>query len=136
LRRTMSPGRDARRSYAGLLVSLAIVAAVGIGAAVLAPAGTRTHVMMQTQWWLCILCIPLFAVVPFALLIAALRHAAPTNLERAGAIAGLVAGAIGAVAYAFHCPDDSLPFVAIWYAGSIAACAIVGRLLGPRLLRW
>jgi len=32
----------------------------------------------------------------------------------AGAIAGLVAGSLGATAYAFHCPDDSVPFIAIW----------------------
>jgi hypothetical protein len=51
-------------------------------------------------------------------------------------MAGLVAGAIGAAAYAFHCPDDSLPFIALWYGGSIAFCAPVGAMLGPRVLRW
>ena len=82
------------------------------------------------------LCIPLFATVPFILLIWALRKGAPTNLKRTGAIAGLVAGALGAMAYAFHCPDDFLPFLAIWYGGLIALCAFVGSRLGPRLLRW
>ena len=51
-------------------------------------------------------------------------------------MAGLVAGAIGAAAYAFHCPDDSLPFVALWYGTAIAFCAAVGAILGPRVLRW
>jgi len=36
---------------------------------------------------------------------------APTDLTRTGALAGLVAGGISATAYAFHCMDDSLPFV-------------------------
>jgi hypothetical protein len=44
--------------------------------------------------------------------------------------------AIGAAAYAFHCPDDSLPFIALWYGASIAFCAGIGAVLGPRVLRW
>jgi len=89
-----------------------------------------------THWALCLYCIPLFAVIPFAVLIWALRQGAPTNLSRTGAIAGLVAGALGAAAYALHCPDDSIPFIAVWYGVSIAACAFVGAQIGPRLLRW
>jgi len=89
-----------------------------------------------TEWTVCLYCIPLFAVPPFALLVWALRNAAPTNLPATGAIAGLVAGAIGAAVYALHCADDSLPFVALWYGLSIALCALVGAGLGPRLLRW
>jgi hypothetical protein len=69
-------------------------------------------------------------------LIWALRRAAPTNLKRAGAIAGVVAGALGAAVYAFHCHDDSVPFIAIWYGAPIALFAFVGATLGPRLLRW
>jgi len=65
-----------------------------------------------------------------------LRKGAPTNLKRTGAIAGLVAGALGAMAYAFHCPDDFLPFLAFWYGGLIALCAFIGAKFGPRLLRW
>jgi len=50
-------------------------------------------------------------------------------LRRAGAIAGLVAGALGATAYAFHCPDDSVPFIAIWYGTLVALCGAVGAML-------
>jgi hypothetical protein len=92
--------------------------------------------MMGMRWQTCLLCIPLFAVIPFAALIWALRQGAPTNLIRTGAIAGLVAGALGATAYAFNCADDSLPFIAIWYGGSIALCTFIGAKLGPKLLRW
>jgi hypothetical protein len=49
----------------------------------------------------------------------------------AGAIAGLVAGALGATAYAFHCPDNSVPFVAIWYSTLVALCGVIGAILGP-----
>ena len=76
------------------------------------------------------------AIVPFAVIIWALRQTAPTDLVRTGALGGLVAGAVSATAYAFHCVDDSLPFVALWYGGTIALCTLAGATLGPRLLRW
>ena len=88
------------------------------------------------NWVTCLLCIPLFAVVPFIALISFLRSGAPTNLKLTGAIAGLLAGALGATAYAFHCPDDSVPFIAFWYASMVGLCSWVGALLGPKLLRW
>src|SRR5258705_13737506 len=77
----------------------------------------------------------MIAIVPFAVIVAAVRRAAPTNLARTGAVAGLVAGGISALAYALHCTDDSLPFVAVWYGGTIVACTLAGARLGPRLLR-
>jgi len=88
------------------------------------------------NWLECLLSIPLIAIVPFAAIIWAVRQAAPTDLVRTGALAGLVAGGVSATAYAFHCTDDSLPFVALWYGGTVVLCAIAGAALGPRLLRW
>jgi len=35
--------------------------------------------------------------------------------------------------YALHCMADSLPFIAIWYGGTIALCTLAGAKLGPRL---
>jgi len=70
------------------------------------------------NWLECLLSIPLIAIVPFAAIIWAVRQAAPTDLVRTGALAGLVAGGVSATAYAFHCTDDSLPFVALWYGGN------------------
>jgi hypothetical protein len=74
------------------------------------------------QWLECLLSIPIIAIVPFAISIWAVRKAAPTNLVRAGAFAGLVAGGVSAMAYALHCADDSLPFIALWYGGTIVLC--------------
>jgi hypothetical protein len=84
----------------------------------------------------CFLCIPFFAAIPLAVLIGALRTGAPTRLKRCGAVAGMVAGAVGAAAYAFNCVSDSVPFVAFWYGAAIALCAFIGAQLGPLLLRW
>ena len=80
--------------------------------------------------------IPLFSLGPLALMLWALRQGAPAHPARAGAIAGLVAGGIGAVFYAAHCFDDSPLFVAVWYTLAIAAVAGLGALLGSRFLRW
>ena len=136
LSRAMRPGHDTRRPFQFaflpfLVVGLAAVSELALGFT------TAPHPMTTgTHWLLCLYCIPLFAVIPFISLVWALRLGAPTNLTRAGAMAGLVAGAVGSAAYAFHCPDDSLPFIALWYGASISLCGAVGALVGPRVLRW
>jgi hypothetical protein len=84
----------------------------------------------------CLLCIIFFAVVPFAALIWALRQGAPTRLSLSGAIAGVMAGGLGAFAYAFACTSDTIPFIAVCYSTAIALCAFAGAQLGPRVLRW
>jgi hypothetical protein len=88
------------------------------------------------QWEACLICVPLFAVAPFASLIWALRKEAPTNLTWTGAVAGLVAGALSAAVFALHHPSGSVPFIMLWYGGPIVVCALIGAVLGPRLLRW
>lgn len=102
-------------------------------------AAPRSHwngLILGDQWLECLISIPVIAIVPFAVIIWAVRQTAPTDLARAGAVAGLVAGCLSAAGYALHCTDDSVPFVALWYGGTIALCAVVGWSLGPRLLRW
>lgn len=117
------------------LLSLASLSA-GIIALVLANPASWSGMVFGPQWAACLICIPLFAIAPFASLIWALRKGAPTNLARTGAITGLVAGALGAAVFAFHHPGGSIPFIVLWYGGPIVLCAIVGAILGPRLLRW
>jgi hypothetical protein len=51
-------------------------------------------------------------------------------------VAGLIAGGLAAALYATHCTDDSPLFVATWYSIAIGAVAVLGALLGRRLLRW
>ena len=66
--------------------------------------------------------IPIIAMVPFAISIWAVRKAAPSDLVRAGAVAGLIAGGVSAMAYALHCTNDSLPLVAVCTAARLC-CA-------------
>jgi hypothetical protein len=130
------PGRNARRRLAFTILPFLAIASLGLGAILLATPMSRHDMVFGQEWLTCLICIPLFAIAPFAALIWALRKAAPTDLRRAGAGAGLVAGALGATAYAFHCPGDSLPFIAIWYGLPIVFWTFLGAILGPRLLRW
>jgi hypothetical protein len=113
--------------------AIVLLAAISLG---LAPSSHWNRMVMGNEWLECLLSIPIIAIVPFAVIIAAVRRAAPTNLVRTGAFAGLIAGGVSAMAYALHCTDDSLPFVAVWYGGTIVLCTLAGAVLGPRLLRW
>lgn len=121
-----------------LLTGVPFVAVMALAGASLisAPASHWDEMVMGERWLECLLSIPVIAVAPFAVIMWAVRKAAPTNLTRTGALAGLVAGGVSAIAYALHCTDDSLPFVALWYGGTIVLCTLAGGLTGPRLLRW
>lgn len=136
LLRLARPGGERETSL--LVLAAPFLAVMMLGALTLstAPRSHWDHAVLGTHWIECIISIPLIAVVPFALTIWAMRHAMPTDLRRAGAAAGLVAGGLSATGYALHCIDDSMPFVALWYGATIALCAVTGALLGPRLLRW
>lgn len=132
--RLARPGGEMRTkiTWAGWpFLGIALLAAISL---VLAPLW-HWHTM-GTDWLECLLSIPLIAIVPFAVVIWVVRRMAPTDLTRTGALAGLVAGGMSAAGYALHCTDDSLPFIALWYGGTIALCMLAGAVLGPRLLRW
>lgn len=136
LTRLARPGAERRTSSISALMPFAaivLLAAISLG---LAPSSHWNTMVMGDEWLECLLSIPIIAIVPFAVIIAAVRRAAPTNLVRAGAVAGLIAGGVSAMAYALHCTDDSLPFVAVWYGGTMVLCTLAGAALGPRLLRW
>ena len=61
---------------------------------------------------------------------------APTRLRLAGAAAGLLSGAVGALVYSLHCPELAAPFLGFWYLLGMLIPTAAGALLGPRLLRW
>ena len=136
LERMAHPGQGGRRLFALGLLPFLLVELAGAVALVFKHAMAWSREIPGMNWVVCLFAIPLFAVIPFVALIWAVRKGAPTDLQATGAITGLVAGALGASAYAFHCPDDSIPFIAFWYSAVIVLCALIGTLLGPRLLRW
>jgi len=136
LTRLARPGGERRTS--SLLVATPFQVIVVLAAISLwfAPNSHWDRMIVGDQWLECLVSVPIIAIVPFAVSIWAVRRAAPTDLARTGAFAGLIAGGVSAMGYALHCTDDSLPFVAVWYGGTIVLCTLAGAALGPRLLRW
>lgn len=80
--------------------------------------------------------IPLIALPGGVMMFLWLRQQAPTRLRLAGALAGAVAGGVGAMGYAFVCPVDDMAFVSFWYMAAVLACLGLGALAGARFLRW
>ena len=134
--RAARPGEPGRTPLIVAALLFFAMLSAGIVALILSRPTAWGGMIFGPQWAACLVCIPLFAIAPFASLIWALRKGAPTNLARTGAIIGLVAGALGAAVFAFHHPGGSIPFIALWYGGPIVLCALAGAILGPRLLRW
>ena len=133
LARPGDPGRQPLIPIGLLFLAMLVAGAVAL---LLTDSARWGGMIFGPQWAACLICIPLFAIAPFAALVWALRKGAPTGLARTGAIAGLVAGALGAAVFAVHYPGGSIPFIVLWYGGLIALCALAGAILGPRLLRW
>jgi len=84
----------------------------------------------------CPLLIALLAAPVFVAVVWAMKGLAPTRLRLAGATAGLVAGAVGALVYSLHCPESGAPFIGFWYPLGMLIPTAIGAVLGPRLLRW
>lgn len=130
------PGEQRR----GWMAVVALPFVVIVGLASIGPAhASASHcqtTLVGEDWLECLLSIAMIAIIPFVLVVWAMRQAAPTHLRGAGALVGLVAGGLGTAGDALHCTADSLPFVAIWYSGTILLCTLAGAALGPRLLRW
>ena len=134
--RLTRPGGE-RLSWVGL-VALPFIAVMLLAALSLAfaPSSHWNGAILSDEWLECLISIPIIAIVPFAVIVWAVRQMAPTDLARTGAFVGLIAGCVSAMGYAVHCADDSVPFFALWYGGTIALCTLAGWKLGPKLLRW
>jgi hypothetical protein len=65
-----------------------------------------------------------------------LRRGAPTSAERAGWLTGVASGGFGAFGYGLHCPFNDVVYIGLWYTLAVGVCALVGRLVVPKLIRW
>ena len=114
---------------AALLPLAGLIVAMGRGADGLAEATMRHGVH-------CFAAGGLASLLTFAVLTMWLRRGAPTAPARAGLVAGVAAGALGAFAFSLHCPDNDIVHIGIWHAATIFAAAALGRVLVPHLIRW
>ena len=127
-----------RLGHVPLAVAAPVIAVWLMSAMVLlnaAPA-ERQQLIFGNTWMSCPLTIAALSVPLFCALIWAMRGLAPTRLALAGAAAGLLAGAGGALIYALHCPEMGAPFLGIWYVLGMAIPAAIGAVIGPWTLRW
>ena len=123
--------------WAGLLVvPLALVWLSAADVLAQAPPADRLALILGSTWRTCPFNIALLSLPTFIGACWAMKGLAPTHLRAAGAAAGLLASAIATVAYSLHCPEMSVAFWAVWYVAGMLLPALLGALLGPRLLRW
>jgi len=100
------------------------------------PQPERAELIMGRTWQYCLFSLPMLSVPVFVATFWAMKGLAPTRLALAGAAAGLLAGAFGALVYALHCPEMEAPFLGVWYVAGMLIPAAAGALLGPIVLRW
>lgn len=101
-----------------------------------APVAQWLPMWLGHSWDVCSSIVFLLSLPIFGGLLWSFRRLAPTRLRAAGATAGLTAGAWSATLYCLHCPEVTAIFVLTWYTLGIALAALLGALIGPRLLRW
>lgn len=136
LRRAMRPELGTKPLGALLLIAPAMLAIAIALELIVMPSSTWVARLIGHNSEVCLTLIPAISLAPLAILLAVLSQGATTAPRLTGAVAGLLAGGIGAFFYAAHCSDDSPLFVATWYSIAIAAVTALGALAGPRLLRW
>lgn len=84
----------------------------------------------------CVMAGSVFALLTFAALTWWQRRGAPTAPERAGLLTGIAAGCFGIAGFSLSCAHSDIVHIGIWHTGAVIACAGLGRLFVPRLLRW
>ena len=136
LRRMARPGMALGHAALWLAVPPLVMWAMALWALSQVSAAERMPLILGSTWRTCPFNIAALSVPAFVAGFWALKGAAPTRLVWTGAGAGLLAGALGALVYALHCPEMATPFLAVWYVAGMAIPTALGAVLGPRLLRW
>ena len=136
LRRMARPGMALGHAALWLALPPLVLWAMALWALSQVSAAERMPLILGSTWRTCPFNIAALSVPAFVAGFWALKGAAPTRLVWTGAGAGLLAGALGALVYALHCPEMVTPFLAVWYVAGMVIPTALGAVLGPRLLRW
>lgn len=130
------PGARIGYAWYGIGVPIMVMWLLGALALASADPAVRERLIFGVSWTVCPFYIAMLSIPGLVATGWAMKGLAPTRLAMAGAISGLAAGALGALAYALYCPEMAAPFLAIWYLAGMLIPALVGGVLGPWLLRW
>jgi len=136
LSRLYRPGAPTQPVIKWPLLTLLVMTLIGFAYLMFTPESQRAAVIFGRTWLACPWFVLGLSLPALAALLWAARQLAPTDLKTTGFATGLLAGAIGALGYSFACPETSLTFVAIWYTAGIVLAGLVGRAVGPVVLRW
>lgn len=130
------PGVRLGGIWAALIAPVLVLWLVAATVLIEAEPAQRAELILGTTWKTCPFNIALISLPLFAAMLWVMKGLAPTRLALSGAGAGLLAGALGTLVYALHCPESAAPFIGIWYVLGIAIPTLAGAMLGPRVLRW
>jgi len=120
-------------AIAAPVIAMWLLAAIALFGA--AP-GEREELLFGATWTSCPFNVAILSVPVFVALLWAMKGLAPTRPALAGAAAGLLSGAVGALVYTLHCPEIAAPFLGVWYLLGMLIPTALGALVGPRVLRW
>lgn len=122
----------------GRLTALAVVPAAALLAFRAATDGSGLSFMGDSDISVieCVTTILVVSLPSLVILLGVMRAGAPTRPVLAGAIAGMLSGALGAGAYALACKNDGGLFIALWYPLAILVMAALGAVIGRRALAW
>jgi hypothetical protein len=84
----------------------------------------------------CMIAIVTASLPALGILMFAVRRGVVTRPALAGAATGILAGALGGVAYAIACKNDGAMFVLVWYGLAILVVGSIGAGIGWKYLRW
>lgn len=130
------PAAPSGAAWAAIGAVFAVMVLVGVGSVLSVAPGERAAYTLGRTWALCPWAVLVLSLPTLAAALWAVRGLAPTRPRAAGAAAGLLAGSVGALGYAFACFEESTAFIALWYTLGIVMTGALGAALGPRVLRW
>ncbi|PKR56190.1 NrsF family protein [Thalassospira marina] len=85
---------------------------------------------------ICVGTIIVASLPALGLLMYFLRKGATVHPGKTGAFAGMLAGALAAMAYAIACRNDAGLFLLIWYPVAVGIVTALGAAIGRRVLAW
>ncbi len=134
--RLARPGGTAAGAWTGVALTVGSLWLMAAASLLAAAPGERGALVAGRTALPCVASIVALSLPLFAATLWALRSLAPTRPRLAGAAAGLLSAALAAAVYALHCDETAIGFIAVWYVLGMAIPAVLGALVGPRVLRW
>ncbi len=134
--RLSRPGRNLNGWWRWGLAPLLVMGVIAAAELILSAPADRLELLMGHSASSCPWSIAMLSLPTFIGSLWAMHRMAPTRPALAGAAAGALAGAAGALGYTLHCTELAAPFLLVWYSLGMALPMAAGALLGPRVLRW